>query len=514
MSSRTLSKRKQLYLARMIMQDSTSFSAIAKQLRMSRNTVKAYAKKYLEYASVYPSAVFDKFTVHSIGDTSLPLSARRQQLIAYLANHSLSYPSTILNSWDSYISQNADGYQYSQFCQLYRNWLKANKTSPPKPHNVESIPAADLLQLKSWRSSANKREWTRAVILLESYKGKSSREIAEKVDRCVDHVRYIINCYKKDGLTGLVKKPYKVNEIKKTWMLERRDNLIRLIHESPKIHGINRTSWFLCDLSLRYEQLYGVSFSSSSISEYLKKEGYVYRKAKEVLTSPDPDFRVKMENIKSILQNLTSKEKFFSIDEFGPFAVKIKGGRSLVKRGEKKTYPQIQKSKGFTICTAALELSTNQISHFYSIKKDTEEMIKMIDLLLQKYRDDDKLYISWDAASWHASKKLVSYIDNINGEEHRNLNHSPLVELAPLPSSAQFLNVIESVFSGLAKSIIHNSDYSSLDECKAAIDKYFLSRNQHFLLNPKRAGKTIWGEERVPSTFKDSQNCKEPKFRC
>jgi hypothetical protein len=32
--------------------------------------------------------------------------------------------------------------------------------------------------------------------------------------------------------------------------------------------------------------------------------------------------------------------------------------------------------------------------------------------------------------------------------------------------------VIESVFSGMARSIIHNSDYKTLDEAKAAIDRH------------------------------------------
>ncbi len=39
---------------------------------------------------------------------------------------------------------------------------------------------------------------------------------------------------------------------------------------------------------------------------------------------------------------------------------------------------QVQKTKGFMVLTAALELSTNQVTHFYSKKKDTFEMIKMI----------------------------------------------------------------------------------------------------------------------------------------
>ena len=48
---------------------------------------------------------------------------------------------------------------------------------------------------------------------------------------------------------------------------------------------------------------------------------------------------------------------------------------SLVPRGQAKTIPQMQKSKGSLIITGALELSTNQITHFYSEKKNADEMI-------------------------------------------------------------------------------------------------------------------------------------------
>jgi hypothetical protein len=45
--------------------------------------------------------------------------------------------------------------------------------------------------------------------------------------------------------------------------------------------------------------------------------------------------------------------------------------------------------------------------------------------------------------------------------EHNESGVGPIVETAPLPARAQFLNVIESVFSDMARSIIHNSDYRS-----------------------------------------------------
>jgi len=159
-----------------------------------------------------------------------------------------------------------------------------------------------------------------------------------------------------------------------------------------------------------------------------------------------------------------------------------------------------------------LELSKNQVTHFYSKKKNTDEMITMLMVLLDQYMDCDKIYLSWDAASWHISKKLQAKVNEVNQPEYRKQNNTPEVGLAPLPASAQFLNVIESVFSGMAKAIIHNSDYQSVDEAKAAIDRYFKERNDNFEKNPKRAGKKIWGEERVPSEFSEANNCKNPRY--
>jgi hypothetical protein len=120
----------------------------------------------------------------------------------------------------------------------------------------------------------------------------------------------------------------------------------------------------------------------SGIKKIIDKSGFKYQKARIVLTSHDPRYKEKVGEIKNVLANLGPREKFFSIDEFGPFAVKLQGGRSLVPAGTTRIVPQWQKSKGSVIITAALELSTNQITHFYSKKKNTLEMIRLLDLLL------------------------------------------------------------------------------------------------------------------------------------
>jgi hypothetical protein len=175
------------------------------------------------------------------------------------------------------------------------------------------------------------------------------------------------------------------------------------------------------------------------------------------------------------------------------------------------TVPQWQKARGHLILTAALELSTNQITHFYSEKKNTGEMIKMIDLIRRGASAKSAIYFSWDAASWHMSKALDKHVEFLNGWSA--YDRAPKVVLVPLPVRAQFLNVIESVFSGMARAVIHNSNFEGETEAKKVIDGYIDQRNAYFLQHPRRAGNKIWGRERLPSVFNETQNFKDPSYR-
>lgn len=347
----------------------------------------------------------------------------------------------------------------------------------------------------------------KAMVVLAKLQGFSNQEIASFLSISRVTVRGYINDYSDGGAKNLfIRAPRTLKSddenVQKT--------IFSLLHEPPSIHGFNRTTWRMSDLkSILHSQ--GHDVGSDVIHTIIKNAGYRWRAAKVVLTSKDPEYRKKLENIQSILSNLQPDERFFSIDEFGPFAIKMKPGKVLVPPSTYPSIAQWQKSKGYLILTAALELSSNQVTHFYSKAKNTTEMIIMTNVLIDKYSDCRKLYLSWDAASWHMSKELIEFIEvhNVNCK----IKLHPEIELAPLPASAQFLNIIESVFSGMARAIIHSSDYQSVKEAKEAIDRYFLERNQHYKDHPKRAGKKIWGMERVSNKFDPSNNCKDPAYR-
>jgi transposase len=350
------------------------------------------------------------------------------------------------------------------------------------------------------------RERKKALAVLGCLRGIRTAVIA----RCLQMSRRTVSRYFSGFASGGLNALLPAKTAKPKDDPEREQFLFSLLHSPPSVHGINRTSWRMNDLH-RIMAESGHRTSKQRIRTLIKTAGFKWRKAKVVLTSNDPEYHTKVAVIKQILSGLKEDEAFFSIDEYGPFAIKRRGGTKRVGPGEHYVVPQYQKSKGWLILTAALELSRNQITHFYSLKKNTEEMIKMADLLRAEYRTCRTIYLSWDAASWHISKKLFSHLDEVNQQALHN--GFPIVKTAPLPAGAQFLNVIESVFSGMAKGIIHNSDYPSAEAAKNAIDRYFKERNDHFVQCPKRAGRKIWGQERVPSEFSEANNCKDPLYR-
>lgn len=367
----------------------------------------------------------------------------------------------------------------------------------------------DVETLAKCLRKGSEKDRKKAAVVFARKKGISSRAVAQALELNRDTTsRYYAN-YLRSGVEGLyapVARGTRKSE-KKVY----KEAVIAVLHAPPSTYGINRTTWKQSDLQRVLHEEKGLNVSKRCIRDILKRAGYRWRKARRVLTSTDPNYREKLSQITKTLSGLKSDERFFSVDEFGPFHITKKPGRKLVAPGEEYTIPQRQKSRGRLILTASLELSTNQVTHFYSERKNTGEMIRLLDTLLTNYGNVRTLYLSWDAASWHMSKAFYKRVAWVNARSESGL--LPRVEVVPLPACAQFLNVIESVFSGMARAIIHNSDYACTDEAKRAIDAYFAQRNRQFQNHPRRAGNKIWGKERTPPVFSESNVCKDPRYR-
>jgi hypothetical protein len=284
------------------------------------------------------------------------------------------------------------------------------------------------------------RQWRLLIAQYETIKtGRSTafssvRDFYEYHGTCSQTFRKYYNRYRANGLPNdlLPRRRGPKRRVKsQTEANQAKEAVFKVLHSPPSDLGFNRATWKRADLQQALRTT-GTTLSKRDIQSIIKAAGYRWLKAKQVLTSRDPEYRTKLDSVKSILRGLKENEGFFSIDEFGPVAVVKRGGRKLVAPTESATVPQWQKSRGAVIITAALELSTNQVTHFYSDKKNTAEIIKLLDILLIQNRHLSRLHLSWDAASWHMSKQLTHRIasNNVMAE----VTGSTHVETAPLPA--------------------------------------------------------------------------------
>jgi transposase len=294
----------------------------------------------------------------------------------------------------------------------------------------------------------------------------------------------------RNGISGLA--PRKRRKFHNTTNAKKNAaRIMEVFHNQPRLYGINRTSWTSDSLAEAFKKTFHLDISASTVRRHLRRAGYTMRRAKQVLTSPDPEYREKVECVLSVLQSLKPDQLFFFIDEMGPIRVKKHGGRSYIKDGRKKKIPQVQPNKGSVIVLGALSATTNQMTWLFDKKKDSKGMIDLIEVLFNQHYDKGTLFICWDAASWHDSCQLLDWISELNHYAKKQ-KKGPIIEVVPLPARSQFLNVIESVFGVMKRTIIDNSNYQSVIEMKEAISLHFVERNAHYKKYPRRAGKKIW----------------------
>jgi len=49
-------------------------------------------------------------------------------------------------------------------------------------------------------------------------------------------------------------------------------------------------------------------------------------------------------------------------------------------------------------------------------------MINVMHLLIEEYRDFRRLYLTWNAASWHSSKKFLAEVKKVNSQQFKKYN--------------------------------------------------------------------------------------------
>jgi transposase len=279
-----------------------SISSLAKIIRLSKSTVvgyrgliKASGYSFSDFAALRPGEMDAIF--HQLAMRHRRPRQRYATLLTIfpLMQANVSHGTENLKQgWAAYKTHHPEGYGYSQFAAHFRSWRETQgfPTSLFTKWQVPRITQEDMDELKKWRRSNDRTRWAKAVVVIDSHRGIGTTNLSSKVEKSCRIVKSWIDAYNQQGIPALrANRKRRQGSKKLAEMQQKRDQIIEILHETPQIHKINRASWSLKTLAQAFEKQYGQPIGKSTISDYVIAEGYSFKKARRVLTSPDPNYR-------------------------------------------------------------------------------------------------------------------------------------------------------------------------------------------------------------------------------
>jgi transposase len=165
-------------------------------------------------------------------------------------------------NWSDYRKSHPDGYGYSRFVEHFRAWQRGQRlpTTTCTRWSLARLCDENISILKKWRRSNDRTQWAKAVVILDSSHGVGLMSSCSKVEKSPRVVKRWLTAYKQKGMDGLSGAPKRYLGPKKLEeMTRKRDRIIEILHEPPRLHGTNRASWSLETLARAYEGQYGES---------------------------------------------------------------------------------------------------------------------------------------------------------------------------------------------------------------------------------------------------------------
>lgn len=132
----------------------------------------------------------------------------------------------------------------------------------------------------------------RCQILLASASGKRASQIAAELGCDTDTALNAINAFNQSGLEALTAGSSVAHTIHRAFDADQAERLRALLHESPRNFGKETSVWTL-ELAAEVSFAQGVTpeqVSREAVRTALQRLGVRWKRAKQWITSPDPEY--------------------------------------------------------------------------------------------------------------------------------------------------------------------------------------------------------------------------------
>lgn len=162
----------------------------------------------------------------------------------------------------------------------------------PQAIFVRPLTADERAALEAGLRSAEAFTLRRCQIVLANARGETALQIAAHLSCDDQTVRNAIHAFNRQGLASLQPGSSVPHHIKRAFDGERAERLRALLQQSPRTFGKPTSLWTL-ELAAEVAYVEGITpeqVSGETVRATLARLGIGWRRAKEWLTSPDPEY--------------------------------------------------------------------------------------------------------------------------------------------------------------------------------------------------------------------------------
>ena len=323
-----------------------------------------------------------------------------------------------------------------------------------------TIKESDKLVLGTWlRSPTTSQSLAlRAKIILKSVAGHSPQDVSSQLGIAIRTVYIWRKRFKDHGIDGLKDRPRpgQPTKIKAGTVKE----VLRLTVECLPRGG---THWSIRSMAKR------AGITCWQVRQIWNSADLRPHRLKTFKISNDPDFAEKVIDIVGLYLNPPEKALVLSVDEKTQIQALDRTQPMLQMRpGQIERRTHDYKRNGTSNLYAAFDIMTGKVMGRITKRHRSREFLDFLRQIEKASPKDLDLHIIIDNSSTHKTEAVTSW-----------LAKHPRVYPHFTPTSASWLNAVESWFSVLERKAIHRGVFTSVGALKKAIQNFIDSHNDY-----------------------------------
>lgn len=327
-----------------------------------------------------------------------------------------------------------------------------------KPRELD-VSREDRITLQRWARGRKTDNATamRARIILMTREGKPADEVADTLGVSARSVYKWIWRFSEEGLEGLAERQRsgRPRALDHDAMME---ILSKTIEELPE----GATHWSVRTMAV------AAKVTKHQVGQVWAAAGLKPHRVKSFKISRDPRFAEKVVDVVGLYMNPPENALVLSVDEKTQIqALDRTQPMFQLRPGQVARRTHDYKRHGTVSLYAAMDLATGKVIGRVTKKHRAAEFIQFLDLIDRRTASAPSVHIILDNSSTHKTPEVLAWL-----EAH------PRFQLHFTPTSASWLNAVETWFSVLERRAVHRGVFTSVPELRSAIYEFVGAHNR------------------------------------